>query len=1119
MRGVEGTGMLKKFKSQIAKSLSDESGQAALVIITIVIVAAGVAASTLSLQNNRRNLEVTQATRANFDKIVNAIEVYAIRDPSFLLPCPSDPTGTLGQQVGNNGTACNLNRGIVPWTTIGLSQADVLDSQGNYISYIVDENNVSVCNGESPRAGTLNEAPSGVDYTFALISHGTNGFGAYVRNSGAQKLVPTSALELDNCPNPTGAACNPGTNNEFRSGPFNEPSGANEFDDIVRAVQAADTFTTECPAINEDGETTVVGDTSISSSAREVATTMIGTTNDGTLQTRALATTTDGDITQVGFTGSTGSFASAACDFFESPIRFRDSSVRTYQEFGMLSDAGNVRGNGMVLAFVSYDPSTYRLSTTNRNFICGGTDLYMGFADDPVVADRFLPNVPRLGVEIDTESHYVDTSIALPNTENRDAQGSTDHIAILNSNTDHMGQQLVDNSAHGDGPVCDQQTFDDGDGLGDMLVGCDSVELEVGANTGNPVQEDFHRLRVEMHYETDTGGLCSGLGLVSDYAYVAYWLYTNDGTSSGLPSCPENPGTCSDLTQDYAETPTGEFCIPWSADAGDEFVRFGLTTGAAAVGGAGRDEIRIQKIGVGTERSIAATFPLAGLTAKSGEIYNTIAGQEWETLVNGLPANLGRLLSTDLNNTENTESGIVDLPTQGAKLVSSHGTITLNYRNTNDGTEEELWDGEGIGVIGVGNTDNNSISNFWEQTDPGPPATGVYLDTDKREALTVEFDERYSRITFNLGEFSDFTIPDGTDGVVGDQTVYERVLVRAYDSTSGTPDTPVHEETINACTTNTNNGHHMTVSLDLTLSPADKITFIPVPEPFPFSLTSGENQYGTEFWLRGIQGCGGNASCGLLIDTDCFVYDGAAANTFPSTYTYGSLGAGTGSTADITIENVQTAAGIIAGGVAGSDALRFEGNGETPWLHISEPGSNIEVDIYGNGIDVFLDQNNNGGQEAREGFSIDNGTIAHNLGEEIQFLFHHTWERFAISMGRFGRVGGNGANLRVDAVNVQGFRNGSPVTAVTNIAACHTDFGDGVVSNNNNGSKDFELNFQQAVDQVVITPTETTPQSTSSSQVVVRGIKACDSGTPCTLANINGVGNDCNGGTIIVPSL
>ena len=411
---------MKSLRSLFSGSLRDDSGQAALVIITIVIVTAGIAASTMSLQNSRRGLEVSKSTRASFDLIRDAIEVDTIQDTAFLLPCPSDPAGasaSLGLEVGNNGTTCTINRGIVPWRTLGLSASSAVDTNGNYVTYVVDDTNISVCSGENARAGTLDDEITGgsTDYSFALISHGENGFGAYKRNSGTQTQLPVSTEELDNCPNPsTGAGCDPGTNGAFRSGPFNEDDGATEFDDVVRAVRASDTFTTECPVINEDAETTVVGDTSITSTDRSLDTLMVGTSNAPPLQTRAIGRTTDGDIEQLIFTGSTTNYASAACDFFEVPIRLRDSVVRSYQEFGMLSDAGNTRGNGMVLGFVSYDPASYRLSTTNRNYICGGTDSAMGFANDPVVADRLLPNVPRLGIEIDTESHYVSTIVGTP---------------------------------------------------------------------------------------------------------------------------------------------------------------------------------------------------------------------------------------------------------------------------------------------------------------------------------------------------------------------------------------------------------------------------------------------------------------------------------------------------------------------------------------------------------------------------------------------------------------------------------------------------------------------------------------------------------------------------------
>ena len=60
--------------------IKEESGQAALVIITTVVIAAGVAISQTSLMNSKRGLQVEQSLRANFDLVQAAIEVYAIQD-------------------------------------------------------------------------------------------------------------------------------------------------------------------------------------------------------------------------------------------------------------------------------------------------------------------------------------------------------------------------------------------------------------------------------------------------------------------------------------------------------------------------------------------------------------------------------------------------------------------------------------------------------------------------------------------------------------------------------------------------------------------------------------------------------------------------------------------------------------------------------------------------------------------------------------------------------------------------------------------------------------------------------------------------------------------------------
>jgi hypothetical protein len=263
--------------SQRAKTaLTDESGQSALVIIMLVIVAAGVAISQLSLDNSRETLEEEQIVRAKFARIQAAIDLYAIQDlgtrsGDYVLPCPAPTTGVMRT---HNGTGCNTasgdNRGIVPYSTLGLARSDVIDPRGNYITYIVNAPNVSVCNGTSAATDSVTDS-NGSNVGYALISHGRNGFGEFNRNSGNQiNAGNASTNERDNCPTATGT-CTPSATNGYRSGPVSSTQGSGFFDDITRGVNFSDRFSTECAELNkstteenltftEDGFTDSTGD-------------------------------------------------------------------------------------------------------------------------------------------------------------------------------------------------------------------------------------------------------------------------------------------------------------------------------------------------------------------------------------------------------------------------------------------------------------------------------------------------------------------------------------------------------------------------------------------------------------------------------------------------------------------------------------------------------------------------------------------------------------------------------------------------------------------------------------------------------------------------------------------
>jgi len=214
----------------LTQAIRDESGQSALVIMLLVIVVAGVAISQLALQNSQRELDLERNARTQFQKIKAAIELYAIQDTAtsasdFLLPCPA-ATGTNGVARSHNGTACNSsagdNRGIVPWATLGLAEREVIDAQGNYITYVVHATTLGACNGTSAASDPMPDANGGSNAGYALISHGANGYGAYNGNTGSQVNASlASTRERDNCPTASGT-CTPSDTNGFRAGPVDD---------------------------------------------------------------------------------------------------------------------------------------------------------------------------------------------------------------------------------------------------------------------------------------------------------------------------------------------------------------------------------------------------------------------------------------------------------------------------------------------------------------------------------------------------------------------------------------------------------------------------------------------------------------------------------------------------------------------------------------------------------------------------------------------------------------------------------------------------------------------------------------------------------------------------------
>ncbi len=379
----------------------DDSGVA---LVAIAVVAGGAALATTAAVIQREagvqaELRDTRGQRLNFDRIQGAIEVYAMQDfdspggtagsggETYRLPCPANPADGDGQSENWDGsnTCAGNNRGIVPWATLGLAERDVVDKQGNYITYIVHaSDSMEVCNGSSARSGTLDDLNSTANAKFALISHGDNGFGAYGKEAATRKDAPSSAEEIANCPVPNGGNCN-GTTvpnaNAFRSGPASSDTGS-FFDDIVKSVQMDTSVTAECEQFF--GEDPVSAGTT---GTREVVERTFQRTQNSSGNQLNQPSVSEIDPDGQADTGdelialrfqNNDNFASAACAHQESTYPLEGHTIRVYSQVAFKSEvsAGSDQGsgNGIVFGFAGHKQTDDDVATSVSNTDCGGTD-------------------------------------------------------------------------------------------------------------------------------------------------------------------------------------------------------------------------------------------------------------------------------------------------------------------------------------------------------------------------------------------------------------------------------------------------------------------------------------------------------------------------------------------------------------------------------------------------------------------------------------------------------------------------------------------------------------------------------------------------------------------------
>lgn len=185
-----------------------------LIEIAIVLVIVGLLLGgllmPLATQVDTRRIE---ETRKAIEEINEAIIGFALANGR--LPCPADPTvatgaAGAGQELGGCAGAAAL--GVVPWTTLGVSETD---AWGRRFTYRVTPTfadavpsaavgcptvplnaSFSLCStGDNTVSdGTANIANN---IPAVIVSHGKNGSGAF-SSSGTQLPAATSADEIQN---------------------------------------------------------------------------------------------------------------------------------------------------------------------------------------------------------------------------------------------------------------------------------------------------------------------------------------------------------------------------------------------------------------------------------------------------------------------------------------------------------------------------------------------------------------------------------------------------------------------------------------------------------------------------------------------------------------------------------------------------------------------------------------------------------------------------------------------------------------------------------------------------------------------------------------------------------
>lgn len=189
----------------------------AMVLIITGFILGGLLVSFTAQIEIRNHNETKQKIAAIKEAIVGYTIAYG------RLPCPADPTvssGTVGvgtQKFNVAGTACNSTAGVVPWVDLGVLETD---AWGRRFTYSVSNSfsDVIVLNTVAPPVSCLS-VPTNSSFALCsegditvtdgvvaiaikvpaiVVSHGKNGFGAYMPDGSKISDTAASVQEKEN---------------------------------------------------------------------------------------------------------------------------------------------------------------------------------------------------------------------------------------------------------------------------------------------------------------------------------------------------------------------------------------------------------------------------------------------------------------------------------------------------------------------------------------------------------------------------------------------------------------------------------------------------------------------------------------------------------------------------------------------------------------------------------------------------------------------------------------------------------------------------------------------------------------------------------------------------------